>query len=74
MPTILYIPMLAFLYYYTPIIIILYLMSIGGLLSEMCMWATLILGYYLAVHDGSGWSVLIQSHYYWLFLPLKKQA
>ena len=25
-------------------------------------------------HDGLGLSVLIQSHYYWLFLHLEKQA
>ena len=62
------ITVLAFLNYYAPINV--------DVFVECGMWETFmqagLFPIYYSCHDGSGLSVLIQSHYHWLFLRPSK--
>ena len=60
--TVLYIPTLAFLDYYAPINV--------NVFVECGIWE--IFRLFPSCHDGLGLSILIQSYYYWLFLHPSK--
>ena len=57
--------------YYTSLCLLFSIMHLL-MLDWVRMWETFKL--FPRCHDGSGWSVLIQSHYYWLFLHPSKAS